>query len=109
MGSDGGLRIFGRLLGFLKPYRRGVVLSLVLAALAMGAGVLIPYLIGRTVDDIRAGGENLWPLAAAVAAAGVFRLASSVPRRLVAGRVSLGGGLGLPTRAFSHFQAAARA
>src|SRR3954454_2576371 len=104
MGSDGGLRIFGRLLGFLKPYRRGVVLSLVLAALAMGAGVLIPYLIGRTVDDIRAGGENLWPLAAAVAAAGVFRLASSVPRRLVAGRVSLGVEFDLRNRMYHHLQ-----
>ncbi|HEX2415507.1 MAG TPA: hypothetical protein VHJ37_09850, partial [Thermoleophilaceae bacterium] len=66
------MRTFWRLLGFLRPYRRGVISSFVLAAFAMGAGVLIPYLVGRTVDEIEQGGVNLWPLAAAVAAAGVF-------------------------------------
>jgi ATP-binding cassette subfamily B protein len=84
------MRTFWRLLGFLRPYRRGVAVSFVLAAFAMGSGVLIPYLIGRTVDEIEQGGANLWPLALGVAAAGVFRLAFSVSRRLVAGRVSLG-------------------
>ena len=84
------MRTFWRLLGFLRPYRTGVAVSFVLAAFAMGSGVLIPYLIGRTVDEIEQGGTNLWPLALAVAAAGVFRLAFSVSRRLVAGRVSLG-------------------
>ncbi len=50
--TEGGLRVFARLLAFLKPYRGGVVASLVLAAAAMGTGVLIPYLVGRTVDDV---------------------------------------------------------
>ncbi len=80
---------FWRLLGFLRPYRRGVIASFVLAGFAMGAGVLIPALVGRTVDEIDNGGANLWPLAAAVAAAGLFRLVFSVFRRLVAGRISL--------------------
>jgi ATP-binding cassette subfamily B protein len=102
--DEGGLRVFARLLGFLKPYRRGVILSLVLAAMAMSAGVLIPYLIGRTVDEIEGGGANLWPLAGAVAAAGIFRLASSVPRRLVAGRVSLGVEFDLRNRMYHHLQ-----
>ena len=93
-----------RLLAFLAPYKRGVIASLLLAAAAMGAGVLIPYFIGRTVDDIGDGGANLWPLAGAVAAAGVFRLASSVPRRLVAGRVSLGVEFDLRNRMYHHLQ-----
>ena len=38
---------FWRLLGFLRPYRRGVVWSLVLATLTVGATVLIPSLVGR--------------------------------------------------------------
>ncbi len=84
------MRTFWRLLGFLRPYRTGVAVSFVLAAFAMGAGVLIPYLIGRTVDEIENGGVDLRPLALAVAAAGVFRLLFSVSRRLVAGKVSLG-------------------
>jgi ATP-binding cassette subfamily B protein len=81
---------FWRLLGFLRPYRWGVGVSFALAAAAMGVGVLIPYLVGQTVDDIRHGGVDLEPLALAVAGAGVLRLAFSVARRLVAGRVSLG-------------------
>jgi len=93
---------FWRLLGFLRPYRRGVIVSFVLAAFAMGAGVLIPYLVGRTVNEIDNGGVNLWPLALAVVAAGVFRLAFSVSRRLVAGRVSLGVEYDLRNRMYEH-------
>jgi ABC-type multidrug transport system fused ATPase/permease subunit len=100
--SDSGLRTFRRLLGFLRPYRRGVLVSFGLAALAMGMGVLVPYLVGRTVDEIRQGGAELWPLALAVAGAGLFRLAFSVSRRLVAGRVSLGVEFDLRNRMYEH-------
>ena len=95
---------FWRLLGFLRPYRRGVVASFALAAAAMGTGVLIPYLVGRTVDEIRTGGAELWPLAAAVAGAGMLRLLFSVVRRLVAGRVSLGVEFDLRNRMYAHLQ-----
>jgi ABC-type multidrug transport system fused ATPase/permease subunit len=96
------VQTFWRLLGFLRPYRRGVIVSFVLAAFAMGTGVLIPYLVGRTVNEIDNGGVNLWPLALAVVAAGVFRLAFSVSRRLVAGRVSLGVEYDLRNRMYEH-------
>src|SRR4051812_21404851 len=98
------MRLFLRLLAFLRPYRRGVVVSFVLAAAAMGMGVLIPFLVGRTVDDIRHGGTNLWPLAIALVGAGVLRLAFSVVRRLVAGRVSLGVEFDLRNRMYEHLQ-----
>ena len=98
------MRLFLRLLTFLRPYRRGVAVSFVLAAAAMGMGVLIPYLVGRTVDDIRHGGTNLWPLATGLVAAGVLRLAFSVVRRLVAGRVSLGVEFDLRNRMYEHLQ-----
>jgi ATP-binding cassette subfamily B protein len=94
--------MFWRLLGFLRPYRWGVAISFVLAAAAMGVGVLIPYLVGQTVDEIRGGGADLWPLAIAVAGAGVLRLAFSVTRRLVAGRVSLGVEYDLRNRIYRH-------
>jgi ABC-type multidrug transport system fused ATPase/permease subunit len=93
---------FWRLLGFLRPYRRGVTVSFVLAAAAMGTGVLIPLLVGRTVDEIRHGGANLWPLAIGVTAAGLVRLAFSVSRRLVAGKVSLGVEYDLRNRMYRH-------
>jgi ABC-type multidrug transport system fused ATPase/permease subunit len=98
------VRTFWRLLGFLRPYRSGVIASFALAAAAMATGVAVPYLVGRTVDEIRSGGTDLWPLALAVAAAGVLRLAFSVVRRLVAGRVSLGVEYDLRNRMYSHLQ-----
>src|SRR5215210_3736218 len=70
----------------------------------MGVSVLIPYLVGRSVDEIRQGGTDLWPLAVAVAAAGLLRLAFSVSRRLVAGRVSLGVEYDLRNRMYEHLQ-----
>jgi ABC-type multidrug transport system fused ATPase/permease subunit len=95
---------FWRLLGFLRPYRNGVIVSFVLAGAAMAMGVLIPFLVGQTVDDIRHGGADLWPLALAVAGAGLLRLAFSVARRLVAGRVSLGVEFDLRNRMYEHLQ-----
>jgi ABC-type multidrug transport system fused ATPase/permease subunit len=99
------MRTFWRLLGFLRPYRGAVLVSLALAAVAMGTAVAIPYLVGRTVDEIRGGGADLWPLAVAVVAAGVLRLAFSVSRRIVAGRVSLGVEYDLRNRMYRHLHA----
>ena len=99
------MRTFWRLLGFLRPYRSGVILSFVLATAAMGVGVLIPYLVGRTIDDIGDGGPDLRPLALAVIGAGLLRLAFSVARRLVAGRVSLGVEYDLRNRIYRHLHA----
>ena len=64
-------------------------MSFALAAVAMAAGVLIPYLVGRTVDQILRRDE---PVAVGCRdrGRGVLRLFFSVARRLVAGRVSLG-------------------
>ena len=99
------MHTFWRLLGFLRPYRRGVLISFALAGVAMGTGVLIPALVGRTVDEIGGGGADLWPLALAVVAAGVVRLIFSVARRLVAGSVSLGVEYDLRNRMYQHLHA----
>src|SRR3954447_7309339 len=95
---------FWRLLRFLRPYRRGVIVSFVLAAVAMGTGVLIPFLVGRTIDEIRHGNHDLWPLAIAIVGAGLVRLVFSVARRLIAGRVSLGVEYDLRNRMYKHLQ-----
>jgi ATP-binding cassette subfamily B protein len=60
--------------------------------------------VGRTVDDIRTGGHNLWPLAIGVAVAALLRLVFSVVRRLVAGRVSLGVEFDLRNLMYRHLQ-----
>jgi len=96
---------FRRLLGFLKPYRAGVVWSLVLAAFAMGTTVAIPWLTGRAIDGLDAGDAgDLRRYAALVALAAVLRVAFSVARRLVAGRVSLAIEFDLRNRMYRHLQ-----
>src|SRR6201998_144148 len=84
------MQTFWRLLGFLRPYRRGAIWSFVLAFGALIGTVLIPYLTGVAINAVRAHDrQKLVLLALAIVAAGLARLAFSVLRRLVAGRVSL--------------------
>ena len=100
------MRTFTRLLGFLRPYRRSVVLSLVLATAAMAMTVAIPALTGRAIDQINQGDKaGLKLLAVAVLVAGILRLALTTVRRLVAGRVSLGVERDLRGGMYEHFQA----
>jgi ABC-type multidrug transport system fused ATPase/permease subunit len=100
---DGNVVIFRRLIGFLAPYRRGVVLSAVLAAAAMAMTVVIPWLTGQAIDEIRAGdSDQLDKYGLLVAGAGIARLLLTVGRRLVAGRVSLGVEYDLRQRLYAH-------
>jgi ATP-binding cassette subfamily B protein len=71
----------------------------------MGMTVLIPYLTGRAIDSIRAHSKHelvIWAIV--IVGAGLLRLALSVGRRLVAGRVSLGVELDLRNRLYEHLQ-----
>jgi ATP-binding cassette, subfamily B, bacterial len=112
------METFWRLLGFLRPYRKGVIASAALAALAMGATVLLPYLIGTAIDETTAGSAdvqkaNAWTdhkgfltfIAVMIVVTAVLRLGLTVTRRLVAGRVSLGVEVDLRQRLYAHLQA----
>src|SRR3954447_5237975 len=99
------MRIFVRLLRFLRPYRKAVTWSFVLAFGAMGATVLIPFLTGEAINGIRTHDKHgliVWSIAIGVA--GLLPFALSAARRLVAGRVSLGVELDLRNRLYSHLQ-----
>ena len=99
------MAMFGRLLGFLRPYRWGLIWSGLLAVVALTMTAAIPYLTGRAIDQMREGDKSgLNALAFAVLGAGVLRMALTVARRLIAGRVSLGVELDLRTRMYAHFQ-----
>jgi ATP-binding cassette subfamily B protein len=101
------VRTFLRLLGFLRPYRAGVVWSFLLAAGAMGATVAIPYLTGRAIDAVKVQHDShaLVTFSLLIVAAAIGRLVFSVGRRLVAGRVSLGVEYDLRNLVYSHLQA----
>ena len=96
---------FRRLLGFLRPYRRTVIWSLVFAWAAMVMTVAIPLLIGAAVDAIDEGDRDaLLPLALALVGAGLLRLGLTVVRRLIAGKVSLAVEFDLRQRVYEHLQ-----
>ena len=99
------MRTFVRLLGFLRPYRRGVVASGVLALTAMVPTIAIPLLTGRAVDAIRHHESgHLGTYAVLIGVAGLARLLLTVFRRLIAGRVSLGIEYDLRNRIYGHLQ-----
>ena len=99
------MRTFRRLLGFLRPYRRSLGFSLLLAWVAMGMTVAIPLLLGAAVDAIEEEHrDDILPLVAALLGAGVLRLALTVARRLIAGKVSLNVEYDLRQRFYEHLQ-----
>ena len=99
------MKTFRRLLGFLRPHWKGVLVSFLFAAAAMGAGVAIPWLTGLGFGAIKDHDRHALVLAAiAIAAAGVARLGLSVGRRLVAGRVSLAVEYDLRAHLYAHLQ-----
>src|ERR1700753_773389 len=96
---------FWRLIGFLRPYRKGVIWSFVLAFGALGATVLIPALTGIAINAINHHDPHkLVLLALAILVAGLGRLVLSVFRRLVAGEVSLGVEVDLRNTLYGHLQ-----
>ena len=99
------MHTFLRLLGFLRPYPGAPSSSLVLAGLAMGATVAIPWLTGRAIDEIDSGDrDGLTTLVLVIAGVALLRVVLSVARRLVAGRVSLGVEVDLRNLVYAHLQ-----
>jgi len=110
---------FYRLLGFLRPYKRGLTASWGLASVAMVMTVLLPYLMGQAVEKIHAGTtafhhadaaarahdrNQLTLLAGAIAIAVLVRWALTYWRRMIAGRVSLGIEYDLRELMYRHLQ-----
>ncbi len=99
------MRVFWRLLGFLRPYRGAVITSLVLSSLAILGTVAIPLLIGEAVNAITEGDRDaLLPLFFAIVGAGLLRVLLSVARRIISGQVSLGVEYDLRNRLYGHLQ-----
>src|SRR5882757_7374901 len=110
---------FYRLLGFLRPHKRGLVISWALASLAMVMTVLLPYLTGLAVEAIRRGSSHarlhqlaqrahdrhtLLVLALVIVAAVLVRWGLTYARRMIAGRISLGIEYDLRKLIYGHLQ-----
>ncbi|MGH2864650.1 MAG: ABC transporter ATP-binding protein [Solirubrobacteraceae bacterium] len=96
---------FNRLLGFLRPYRRGLIASWALASFAMVMTVALPALTGSAVEAVRKGAlaaehqhgaarshqhHTLIVLAVVILAVVLVRWGLTYWRRMIAGRLSLG-------------------
>jgi ATP-binding cassette subfamily B protein len=82
---------FARLLGFLRPYKLSLSVSIVLAVLSQGAAIALIWLTGAVIDKALATHDHqmLWILVVAVLAVGVARAVLMAGRRLISGRQAL--------------------
>jgi ATP-binding cassette subfamily B protein len=85
-------RTFIRLLGFLKPYTRSLVVSTILAVLSQAAAIAIVLLVGEAINGIEArrGTHTLAWVVAAIMVVGVLKAALMAGRRIISGRQALG-------------------
>ena len=83
---------FWRLLGFLKPYKWSLAVSVVLAVASQGAAVAIAFITGSGLDHaLRAGDRGtIWRYALAILGLGLVRSLLMMGRRLISGRQALG-------------------
>ncbi len=83
---------FARLLGFLRPYRWSLAVSVVLAVASQAAAVAIAFLTGAAFQQVLETEDRrgLWVLVGAVLAAGLARAVFMAGRRLISGRQALG-------------------
>jgi ABC-type multidrug transport system fused ATPase/permease subunit len=86
------LHIFGRLLGFLRPYRWSLGVSIVLAAASQAASLALVRVTQGVIDQaIRPQDRHLlWILVAVVIGLGTLKALLMVGRRFISGRQALG-------------------
>jgi ABC-type multidrug transport system fused ATPase/permease subunit len=110
---------FNRLLGFLRPYKRALIASWLLASAAMVVTVAIPLLTGEAVDALQSGAQHaqhhqilardhdrhrLLVLAIVIVGVVLIRWVLTYFRRLIAGRVSLAIEFDLRELLYGHLQ-----
>ena len=85
-------RTFVRLLGFLRPYKRSLIVSTLLAVGSQAAAIGIVVLVQQAIDGIeeRRGTGTLTWIVAGIVAVGIAKAALMVGRRLISGRQALG-------------------
>jgi ABC-type multidrug transport system fused ATPase/permease subunit len=85
-------RTFWRLLGFLKPYRWSLAVSVVLAVGSQAAAVAMAFLTGSGLEHAVQSADrgSIWVYAVAILAIGLVRSLLTMGRRLISGRQALG-------------------
>jgi ABC-type multidrug transport system fused ATPase/permease subunit len=103
--SPSSWRTFGRLLGFLRPYKGSLAVSSILAIASQVAGILVPVLTGVVINELD-GNQDTRRLAlviGGIVALGLVRGALMYGRRVISGRQALGVEYDLRDELYSHF------
>ncbi len=98
-------RTFARLLSFLRPYRRGVALSAVLAIGSQAAQIALIWVTGKNVIDgslERHDTHRLWLYVSIIAALGLVSAALMLGRRLISGKQALDVEMDMRQSLYSH-------
>jgi ATP-binding cassette, subfamily B, bacterial len=98
-------RTFARLLAFLRPYRRGLAISIVLAVASQAAQIALIWVTGRDVIDraLRHHDSHLlWLYVAAIAGLGLASAALMLGRRLISGKQALDVEMDMRQSLYSH-------
>jgi ABC-type multidrug transport system fused ATPase/permease subunit len=96
---------FFRLLGFLRPYRRGLIVSIFLAVGSQAAGIALIWVTGRGVIDqalVHRDTHALWIDVATIVALGVVRAACMLGRRILSGRQALDVEMDMRSGLYAH-------
>jgi ABC-type multidrug transport system fused ATPase/permease subunit len=97
-------RTFARLLGFLRPYKVSLVVSILLAVGSQAAQIALYAVTGRVIDDaIRPHDhEKLWLLLGIILVLGIAKAVFMLGRRLISGRQALGVEFDLRNALYEH-------
>jgi ATP-binding cassette subfamily B protein len=98
-------RTFTRLLGFLRPYRVGLIASIVLAVGSQAAQIALVWVTGRDAIDralLRHDLHRLWWTVAAIVGLGVVRALLMGARRLLSGQIALDVEMDMRSGLYAH-------
>src|SRR6266550_2767000 len=99
-------RTFARLLSFLRPYKRGLVISIVLAIGSQACQIALILVTGKNVIDqalTNRDTHQLWLYVAAIVVLGFVSAVLMSGRRLISGKQALDVEMDLRQGLYSHF------
>jgi ATP-binding cassette, subfamily B, bacterial len=99
-------RTFARLLTYLRPYRRGLAISAVLAVGSQAAQIALIWVTGKNVIDdalLNHDSQKLWLYVGVIAALGMVSAVLMSGRRLISGKQALDVEMDMRQGLYSHF------
>jgi ABC-type multidrug transport system fused ATPase/permease subunit len=94
---------FARLLGFLRPYKLSLVVSVFLAAASQGAQIAMFVITGAVIDRVKSHDHRgVWMFIGLIAGIGLAKALFMVGRRFISGRQALGVEYDMRNRLYSH-------